>query len=95
MHVGREGAISKEFRVDPIENVTFEQNLNMRANHAYFRGNTLYRGLRWKYAYQKESEQAMEARAEAERESRWQERMFMVDSSGVVEGGQIWDIIGR
>lgn len=38
MHVGREGAISKEFRVDPIENVTFEQNLNMRANHAYFRG---------------------------------------------------------
>lgn len=38
MHVGGEGPISKEFRVDPTENVTFEQNLNMRTNHAYFRG---------------------------------------------------------
>lgn len=58
VHVRGEGAVSKEFRVDPIENITCEQNLNMR-------------------------------------KTRRHKMMLMVDSSSVVEGGQIWDIIGR
>lgn len=33
-----EEPVSEELRVDPAENAIFEQNLNLKVNHAYFWG---------------------------------------------------------